>query len=71
MTYLLFVGDQDYPRGGAWDFRAAFETVNEAKAALSYSVEWAHIAQFDGTTMIVLFKFECSHYGGTGAWRRL
>lgn len=41
--YLLFAGWVYYPGGGWEDFIGSFDTVEEAKAAIEGSKDWAHI----------------------------
>lgn len=51
MTYLLFLGRDYYPSGGADDWEACFDSVEEAKAyALGFKNhwEWGQIAVLDG-----------------------
>jgi hypothetical protein len=43
LRYLLFAGDTWYPGGGWDDFRGAFATIDEAKAADLSHYDWAHI----------------------------
>lgn len=41
MSYLLFAGFNYYPSGGWKDFQEAFETEEEAIAAVDHIMEWA------------------------------
>lgn len=54
--YLLFGGNQYYPRGGAWDFVESHDTIDDAEAAGdkmigAHSQMWATIAVIDGDAM--------------------
>jgi hypothetical protein len=55
--YLVFAGDQYYPSGGTRDFQQAYETIEEARAAVKPWKEknyWGHVAYFDGDTLTIV-----------------
>ena len=82
--FLLFAGLVHYPDGGAGDFRGAFASADEARAAfdkdprpgrinpymLEAVAEWAEIARFDGTSLEVVEMFTRESFPGRpGGWR--
>ena len=72
MKYLLFAGENYYPSGGASDFIAAFDSVDDAKAHAEqqqYKHDWAHIASFDGQTLQEVAEWQMLSRYSAGAWR--
>lgn len=65
--YLLFAGDDYYPRGGWEDFQGAFASFGAAELALSgeEGAKWAHVAH-DGK-IVAAWEREWEDQ----AWRRL
>lgn len=59
-TYLVFTGDDYYPRGGADDFKGAFNTLPEAVSfCLTTPVigaGWLHIAVLAQNKMTILLE---------------
>ena len=57
--FLLFAGDEYYPRGGFYDFRMSFNSISEAKDHMlknNESFDWWHI--IDSTTMEVVDEYD-------------
>ena len=58
IMFLLFGGEDYYPRGGIADFRGRFDTVEEAehfaKNVISGKCEWCHIVSSE-TLKIVAY----------------
>ena len=47
--YLVFAGDDYYPSGGAGDFRASYETLEQAIMGGPRG-DWTHVATWDDET---------------------
>lgn len=56
-TYLLFVGDNYYPEGGAADLVGAYRTLTGAVEASEGHVgrDWAHVLEVVGTVTEVVW----------------
>jgi hypothetical protein len=52
--YLVFAGDTYYPEGGAREFHAAFDTVEDARDALVCHQwgTWAHVFDLETESII-------------------
>lgn len=51
--YLLFQGHDYYPGGGYRDFTGIFDTVEEAKEALTEKSNWMHVVDRETDTMVL------------------
>lgn len=59
--YLLFAGDDYYPRGGAFDLKGGFATLEEAIAAhdpseFNYDGGWANVLSAESMTIPKFFR---------------
>jgi hypothetical protein len=74
--YLLFVGDNYYPKGGMDDFAGIFDTVEDAmekgeegtpyKDGSGYSFnDWYHIVEHDTMNLILRGEREVASYSPT------
>jgi hypothetical protein len=54
LSYLIFYGENYYPKGGFDDYHGIYATVEDAKsiAESGYS-DWAHIVKLDTLTIIL------------------
>lgn len=51
--YLVFRGDDYYPSGGFKDFKASYDTLEEAvESAKSSSGDWAHVVDVQHGEMV-------------------
>ena len=55
--FFLFSGSDYYPMGGAHDCDGAYSTIEDAKAAYSKKLDWAHVATMKDGKMKVVFSW--------------
>lgn len=67
--YFLFAGVKYEPVGGANEFISVHETDIDARLARP-NADWAEVAEFDGTTLRPVWRWETPDYGGAGQWVR-
>ena len=71
--FLLFAGNDYYPKGGAEDLYGVFETVQEAVAhhntipMFDYDGGWAHILYLPGGTIVKSFDHGVWYVGSYDA----
>ncbi len=64
--YLLFIGADYYPQGGAYDFLHAYPTLEAAKEAFDTSRgrsipgSWAHVARIEDDGELVVLELRQS-----------
>lgn len=71
MKYLLFAGDDQYPRVFPGDYKGAFDSIEEAKAYVEdKSYDWAGIFTFDGAEFNEILALYTLYDGSGGVeWR--
>jgi len=50
--YLVFAGEQYYPRGGWGDFVGSADTMDEALALVPKDADWHHIVHEQSTVVV-------------------
>lgn len=60
--YLLFVGDDYYPRGGFNDLRGVYDSIEDAQSYRFYEDEWGHVV--DMATLEIISRWETVYQSG-------